>query len=726
MARLKKTVTQRDMSLMELREDFLERDDLEMRAASLRQAKNVRSLATGGGEVRPGSLFRRTLTSADNLIEINPESGLKFGLIINDDSFDIIDNRARVIHSEASVPWTDAATVWVEPFREKTVIGGEWGIYTLEYENGAWSFYIFEFDQASGNELAQPYWAFEQNTTIQPTARTGSVVVTATGFEWVPAYVGLRIRYGSREIIVTEYLSPTQIRGDVVDKLPPTFDLTMASTTNFRVGDAVTGLDTNYQGLVVAIAGSVLTVVTINFYDGPDVSEDLSSPIGQASVSAKVEVSPAASSIWDEPIMSSVRGFPRSASAVAGRFVLLDFPLIPDAVGVSSARTIFDWKIGLEDDDAVVRQVGDNAPRWLHAVNAGDLLLFSDRGCYYLPTRDNGILTPSNFNLVRFDQRASSAIKPVAVDDGVVFVEASGENIAAALLDGNVYLKWSVRPLTTFHSQQIRSPRRLCGPSLSSTSSEKYIFVVNGDGTLSSVSWNESLGGEKVGFVPWETRGNYVNVAPAFGAYWCIVDRLIDGQMTRFLEEFNNDTFLDCAVETSSQSQFDTLVANLEDLEVNGDLLQVLEPIAQHLVGETVSIGGEDFYAGDFLVAQDGSIVNEPTLDGVRQVGLRFESIISPWPVELIDSPRDGMITARVIRFGVSVQSTAEFEIWANNNSRAVGGYSFGDDLSEHPPLRTQRYRIPVMGRREHPDIGLRKDKPGRFRVLALTQEVQG
>lgn len=726
MARVKRTVTQRDMSLMEVREDFLEADDLEMRLQSLRRAKNVRPLATRVVEVRPGSFYRRALSDADDVIEIRPESGLSFGLIVNDTSLEILDPRARIIHTESSVPWSDATEVWVEPFRDKTIIGGAWGLYTLTYDEGAWTFAPLSFDEGVGGEVQQPYWSFRGDVTVQASAVTGTITLTASLPIWTPAYVGLRVRYGSKEVAITEFISSSVLRGTVVDRLPPTFQITMESTTEFRIGDAVVGADTNYQGLVVGIAGAVLTVVTTSFFDGPDNAESLSSPRGSSKVQSKLEVAPAASPIWDEPLMSPVRGYPRSAGAVSGRVVLIDFPAVPDLIVCSSTRSIFDFGVGLDDDDAIVRQSGDNSPRFLHAINAGDLLLFSDRGCYYLPTRDNGVLTPSNFNVTLFDKRAASEIKPVAVDDGVVFVEASGESIAAALLDGNVYLKWSVRSLSTFHNHLIRSPRKLCGPALSSPAAEKYLFVVNGDGTLAAVSWSERIGGEKVGFAPWETDGAYVNVAPLFGAYWCIVDRVINGAPVRLLEEFSESAWLDCAVQASAPSQFDVLEVNSDTLDVNGNTLLVQEPIAQHLAGETVCFGGEDFYAGEFAVAVDGSVSGEPALSGTWQIGMCFESVVSPWPIEIVESPRSGMVTVRVIRFGVSVQATSQFVLRCNNNRRSIGGYSFGDDLSAKPPLRTQVFRVPVMGRRDHPVLEIIKDKPGRFRVLAMTQEVQG
>jgi len=721
----KQTVTQRNMSLMEVREDLLEAKDLEVRRQSLRRSLNMRSLAPGAIERRPGLLYRRTLTDAGFMREITPASGVRFAVMIGDDLLEVIDEDARVVFSASSVPWDDASEVYIEDFRENTVIGGAWGFYNLLYDAGTWTFGAAEFADAIGGEAAQPYWSFRQDISMQPSARDGNITLTSSLPFWTAGYVGQRVRYGFREVLISNIVSPTVAQGIVVSTLPPTFNVTLTSPGEFQVGEVVIGQDTDFQGQIVAVSGATLTVVTGSFFDGPDVGEKLSGSSSSVEVASKVEVAPAASPVWDEPLMSPVRGYPRSGAAVAGRLVLIDFPLIPDLIVTSSSRDIFDFAVGSDDDDAIVRQAGDNAPRFLHAVNMGDLLILSDRGCYFLPTRDNGVLTPLNFNLVRFDQRAASEVRPVAVEDGVIFVEASGQAIAAALLDGNVYLKWSVRTITLLHNHLVKSPVALCGPALSSASPEKYMFVVNGDGTLAALSWNERIGAETIGFAPWETSGRFIAVAPMFAGYWCIVERTINNETVRFLEEFSADAQLDCAVIASFASQFDTLEVNGEILEVNGADLVVVQPAATHLAGGTVAIGGPDFYAGEYGVSSDGTIASEPSLEGERQFGLRFTSTVSPWAVELIESPRAGMLRARVIRFAVSVQDSASFMVWCNRTSREVGGYAAGDPLDVPPPLRTQVYRFPVLGDKKQADLGITKDTPGRLRILALTQEVQ-
>lgn len=728
MAKIKQTVMQRSFTHMEVREDFLEGDDLDLRKSSLKGGRNMRALASRAGEARSGSFLVRTMGTASSIKEIRPAAGLRFGLIPNDESMQIIDETGGIVHEDLSPPWTSAASLYVNPFRDKIIIGDETGINTLAYaaESGTWSLDPFAFDETVGGELAQPYWAYEQDVTIQPNTLSGEVTVTASRNVWKNGHVGLRIRYGLREIEITERVNNKIVKGTVINQLPPSFIVTVDDTTVYRVGEVVVGADTNYQGLIVAIDGSDLHLVTTDFFEGPDVGEELSGGSGTSEVSAVASpAEPFASPIWDEPLMSDLRGWPRSASRVSGRIVFLDFPLIPDLIVLSSSRSIMDFAVGAGDDDAIVRQVGDGAPRWLHAMNMGDLLLFSDAGVYFVPARENGVISPSTFNAVLVDETGASTIPPVRIDDGVVFVDQSGEGVSACLLDGNVYLKWSVKSLTTFHDHQIKTPTGLCGPALGSGSSEKYMFVINADGTVAAVSWRGNIRDEQVGFAPWDTQGSYVSIAPIFDQYWQIVDRTVDGDTVRFLERQSADAFVDCAVSSTITSDEQYLMVNGDTLMVNGEPLVVIPPTASHLLGETVAYYANGWDLGDFVVPANGYVDPGVFVPGDFQIGLNFEAEMEVWPVEVIESPRIGTLQARVLEIVVSVQNTLTYSVSRNGKVRSIGGYKIGDDLDNPPALRTEVTRLPVLGRRDHPELIVAKRRPGPFRVLAIGQRVQ-
>lgn len=262
-------------------------------------------------------------------------------------------------------------------------------------------------------------------------------------------------------------------------------------------------------------------------------------------------------------------------------------------------------------------------------------------GIYYVPVRDTNVLSPRTFNAILIDKRAANSVRPVNVDDAVVFVEGSGETIAAARLDGNIYLKWSVAPISNFHSHLIKTPKKLCAPPIYSNSPERYLFVINSDGTIASVSWIDDFGTENIGFVPWVTEGAFAHVAPIFGGYWAIVDRFVSGVETRMLEEFDPLAMLDCTVEYDGVA-------------------------VPELAGNFAHVWNGGYYQGVTTILYDGTLYDLTDVDVGSQIGFNFTSRVSPWPVEAIDSPRAGMLKARLIRVSVSVMSTTTFQCRTN------------------------------------------------------------
>lgn len=697
----KQTITQRSFIIGEPREEFLEADDLDLRLASLRRAENVRIKATRTIDQKLGSWFRRLLASDLPIFEVRPNFGEVYAVEIRSTGVAIWDVQGNQVFTSSAYSLGDVTKVWVEDFGKNIVIGAPTGLYTLTYTaSSVWSLAPFSFAAAPGGQLAQPYWSFVQNITMTPSALTGAITVTASAPIFTSDYVGQRIRYNYREILITAVTSATVASGTVVSELPPTFRLTLASVTGFAVGDAVIGLDTGFEGQIVAKGASTIDVITLRFLGGPDVNEQISAPSATSTLTARTTISPAASVVWDEPLISPARGYPQAGAAASGRLILIDFPQAPDVIAASSVREIFDFLIGDEDDDAIVRAVGDNSPRFLHVVNAGDLLLLSDRGIYMVELRSNTALTPASFVPRLVDGRGASTVKPAQVDDGVIFVEASGEALAVALLDGNIYLKWSVRTISTFHAHLIQSPVALCGPPEASPLPEKYLFVVNADGTLAVMSWVDGFDPENVGFVKWTTQGSYKRVTKLFGGYWATTFRNVAGVDRFLLEEFAEGVYVDCA------SSIDGGVGGLINSIFNG---------------QSLAVCGENWYAG--LASPAGGVIAGTFPEG-GQAGWNYLSYVGLWPQEQINHPKAGMIPARVIRASFSVLHTGPFAIRCNKITQRFGGYSFGDPLDQQPPPKTRIYRCSVIGRRDHPEIEAIKETPGLFQILAASQEV--
>ena len=711
MARRKQTVIQRDMSLGEIRPDFLERADTDVRSISVKKSLNMRLLASGAAEARPGLKHLSDMNAAAQILdEWEPASGVQYALFARVGVLEVRDNVGAIV---ASIDTTtvfagagnDVVGSWVAVFGDQVILGNSKTLAELKYANdGTISFGSFEFASSGGGETIEPFWRYTDGITIQPSGRTGSITITSSAALFTTDFIEVgksRIRYGGVQIQLTGRSSDTVATGDVVGSLPPTFRLSVGTGPDVNVGDVVVGQTTNFQGQVVAVGTSTIDVFTLDFHDGPDNGEKLSGPNTTLTSSSKTSLTPAATTIWDEQLISRYRGYPNAGSIAAGRLALTDFSQATSVIAISSARSIQDYEVGLRDDDAIVREVGDDRPRFVHVASVGDLVFLSDKGCYVQELRGGSILSPNTFNPVLFDRRGANSVRPVQVADGLVFVEKNGESVAAALLDGNLYLKWSVRTLTANHSQLINTPIGLAAPSLSNPTQENYLFIINSDGTLAVASFSQTLSEPAVGIVPWETNGEFRGIKSIYDTYWVIVDRTVDGGTERFLEAFDDGVYLDSA------------------------LLPASAPSTNHLIGQTVKVIDGFADQGAYVVAADGSITDEPALPSDRQIGLDFEASMDPWAVQVIESVRHGVFDARCIRFLISVQDTVAINVKCNSHTRTLGGYKFGEDLGEQPPLRTERYAVPVFGRRQNAELSVSKAQPGPFRILYLGQEVQ-
>jgi hypothetical protein len=341
--------------------------------------------------------------------------------------------------------------------------------------------------------------------------------------------------------------------------------------------------------------------------------------------------------------------------------------------------------------------VGDNQPRFHRVVNAGDLVFLTDKGLYVVSLRDGGLLTPSTFSPTLFDKRGAAITRPVLVGSSVIFVESSRQAVSAAVLDGNIYLKWSVRTLSTLHKHLVKTPNNLCAPSTYATDIDKYLFIVNEDGTMAVMSWSEDFSPDHVGFVPWATSGTYQAISAVFDSYWALVDRTINGVTKRVLERLERTALLDCEVPYDA---------------------------ATPLTNTTVSLHGSGWYGGTRTVDALGVVPDIADMPAGSMIGFPFTTQVYCWPVKHVESPHAGIVRARPVRGSVAIKATGAFKIRTNGSTRDVGGYTAGDDVSLPPEDKTRIVKFGIWGNRDYPEIEVTKEEPGQFEVMAITQEV--
>lgn len=742
----KRTYRQSDFALGVTIPEIIEGDDLEIRQQSLQDGKNLRVTRGRSLRNRPG-LERKVSVAADQTLhDMRVQSATgeqRFAVVIENGALQVWSESYELVTRFDGAPWGNFANgrPWVAQFENAMVFGG-YGFWALEYDEGAWSFGQLAFADIPGGEKAIPYWVFERGVTLQPSDYTGAITLTASAPIFSSVWVGKRVRYARREVLITEIISPTVVNATVTVELPPTFKLTFANTaalSGYAVGQVVTASDTNWSGIITSISGTEMLTVTLlstveatsnsgvtATYGGPVTTDEIVGPHAAASPSAVArETTPQPTNVWDEQLWSDHRGWPRSGTAVNNRLAMCDFPNVPNLICISSARAFNDLESGSRDDDAIVRTAGNMNPRFRYIVNSTDLLIFADRGCYYVKTRDGEVLSPANFQVVQFDERGSDTVQPVVAEGAVLFVERNKGTIAACVLSGNVYLNWTVLDLTRFHAHLIRSPVAICGPAADPSMSERYIIVVNADGTMAAMSWFTTFGEERVGFFPWETAGRrVVRAFPIFDRYHAIVEK--GGTFT--LEVFNPAFLLDGAVAGGQALNASALTTDGGDAITTdaGEEIETLRPLMRHLGGLPVKVwhNRETVFTG--TLAADGSFATPPVTTSDMQIGSLIDVRAKPWPQEFLESARLGMIKARVIRATIGVRETVQFKFRRNSTVSEAKARRPQDDPLQPPPLKTDTYRFNVFGNRAHPDMEVFLDEPNQLEITSITQEVQG
>ena len=731
-ARQKISIKQTDFSLGEVRPDYLEADEAEVRLRSVRSAMNVSPNRSGSLRRRPGRYKRASVSAIIDPFwqsEIEPVEGTKFLIVMSNAKLTIIDDTGSTIQTFVA-PWAvppgkpEENTSWVVPARDMTYFGsGDHSIYILQYDAGSWAFGAMAFSQSAGGAIAQPYFAFAKGITLTPSALSGSVTITASASVFTVDYVGLHIRIHGKEIQVTGYTSGTVITGTVLSELAPSLDITVVDASGFETGEVINGVESDFSGYVVGVdyGTNILQVVTLTNFEGPYTSGTPEKLAGALTTSSVTSVAAAASQYatpnWEEPVLSAVRGYPRSGAAIGGRMFLADFEEVPDLIVGSSVRSYRDFEVGLDDDDAIIRTVGEVQTRVRHVVDGGDLIILTDIGAFVSEASGGTPITPNSFAPVLFDVRGANSVKPKVFGSTVVYMSTSGDDMLAAALSGNIYLKWAVTDISQDHSHLINSPTAICPPPRDAANEDRFALVVNAGGGALGVKFADDQ--SQPGFFPWGNategaggidpvpwRGMDVQLATPFnGRIWSMVshEHLL-GSNTYTLEEWSFDAMVDSAVEH----------------------LGGTSPSLSEYDGAPIAVWQNDNFHGIFDdYTEVEALISGAALDYPFQVGINFDTSVTPWPVEFVSSPRLGMVRARTIRVATSVFETISYFVRRNNTTTRVEGYSFGDDLSAPPSRKTQVQRFPVLGNRDHPEIEIGQDQPGPFELLAITTEVQ-
>ncbi len=735
MAARKETITQKDFSLGAVRPEAVERDDTPLVQQSTKVALNTIKLSTGSIEGRPGLVHKGT-TDAKRGVEVDLGSGRVYDIHVVPDGVIVYGSDGAAVASFTSNTWDDLAKkfgsgtfatseFWTiaDPDTSSILIGAQaYPIHALTVDPaGVWQFGEFAYAQSASGIVNQPYWNYYTGVKITPSGRSGSITVTADSAIWTDEHEGLRIRYVNEEIVLGTRVSATVMNATVTDELPPTNDIAFSDASGYRVGDAVEDDTIGGQGIITGISGNTVTVLATAFWTSFSTSNRLVAPNANASPSSITSASPAATDLWDIQMSSSIHGYPGWGQKHRGRAYLNRFASAPGAFAVSVAGVIDDFSTGVDDDDGFVEKIGTNKGGDLvYIISAEDLLFLTTRGIYYQETRGQQDVTAQTIAPVEFSSMGLSNITPISVDDGVVFVDAVGKQIYAAILTGTTDRSWVAVHISEQHNHLITDPIEIGATVSGSENPERVIYVVNADGSAAICQWDRTE--NIIGWRPWQTDGKFLSIYQAFGKIQAIVDRTRTGFTGVFRETFVKGIYVDCCA------------ALLKETGSNGTAGQAFfggtTALADHLYDLTVAVFYENWDMGDRSLSSagralepDGQELSYPETGLTQayvQVGLPFEIDVTPWDRRSVNTQRSTRQIKRMTHIFVTVQDTLAFDA----EGQSFGGYRVGEDLSVPPPLRSKEYKVVLRGRAAFRDRPITVTRPGPFRLLKLRYRV--
>jgi hypothetical protein len=692
---------------------YARRPDNQVWIATCKRARDVLIKKGGGFTRRPGLARVLALSGASRLARFTSREGVTRNLIFYDDAVAVLDGESL----EATITgciWAtaDLATMQIAYANDKVIITSHaFFPQVMEWDGSAFTVGDMVFRDLDGTgATAQPYYRFDdtRGTILTPNATTGTdVAIASDGPVWAAGHVGYDFQITGRALRIDQVTDADTARFDTLQALYPTVDITVTSTNGFAVGDPVTTKVDSIQGEVVSIpdATSLFVLLTNGFTYPSTTSNEITGPTANTALSAVVlAATHYGTSSWFESMINPVRGYPGGCGFHKKRLVLFDFPQAPEQHAFSQVGIIddFDYADG-EDTDAMVEGPGDALGRRVrHCLSSEQLLTFTEAGSYYIGEGPNTPLTPTNVEFLRIGPEAIGACNPVLASEGAIFIDEF-ERLLFLAPTGQLRRVWGASEMSTFAYDLITNPVRMILVDGCDWGPERFVLIVNGDGTACVVHYPRGESNVYGGSL-WAVNDGLITDAMVWGdSVYAVIDYSARG-LGFVLHRFDVDRLLDGSAlisTTASQPTYLTYASKTCAL----------------VWRKTVST--EERRSDTGLFAANGSGVFTGVVANTRsyEVGFRFAPYVTLFPP--ISAELGVGEFQRTSEVSVDILTSGRFYA----QGKVYDPYRAADDLSEPPPLRSGWRRKKLLSRKRDLEYTLSQVEAAPWHVRALTME---
>jgi hypothetical protein len=674
----------------ELDPTLITRGDTTQYRDGARSLLNNRILIAGGARRRPGSSWLAVLAGDSRLEEFIVNETTKYIIALSEGRWDAYLPDGTASGSITGCPWTadnlremDYEQVGNTAFlTAQDLLGGPQVI--TRTGASSWSRAAFPFYSDYGGRTNQPYHKLAPPLMVlEPSAITGAITLGLSGVGWWHAgMIGKIVRYHQREILVTGVTNANVAAGTVIEELPPTQRLTIP-VTGFAIGQVVAQQDTGAKGVVLAVGVGTIDVIQTETLNAFTVGPLVVGPKSMAKTTGVSTITPGASQDWDEALFTPTNGYPACCAIHRNRLIFSGHPRAPNAVTGSKIDNLYNFDVGdASDGDGFLETIGDAGAAHVKQLHSAEqLLLFTDRGPYYVPETSQNPFRPSSLAFNRFGGEWPCSVAPVgAFDGGVVFV--SGSLVVKCRATGDSQKMWVADEVSLLSAHIVKTPNDTFFTTNYDGGPERYAGFINSDGTIALMQLVEAQ--EIRNFVPWNTSGVYRSGASINGDIYVCVQRTIDAVPVYLLEMFDDALTLDAATEYADEAA-------------------MAAGVAARYPGTVVNVVVGTNHLGTYPPTTDAMPA------GPYTVGLFYDRIIETLP-PIVEDSRGSHAgePMRIIDAAVNVIGSARFAA----NGHELTAYQTTDDLTLPPPLHTGWRNFTFLGWRVDPTVRITQADP--------------
>lgn len=206
----------------EVSRDLLGRGDLRAYENGAKTLQNIFIFPTGGVTRRAGLGYVDTVPSDGRLISFAFNTQQTFLLVLTDSQIDIYLDGVK--QDTLPTPWTSSQIsqiAWTQSADTLLLVHPDVPPKKLTRNPGSlWLLEDWSYIEGEQGKIYQPYFKFAApEVSLTPSGTSGTITLTASAEMFTLQHEQTRLRIRDREVIITDYESPTVVTADVIQDL---------------------------------------------------------------------------------------------------------------------------------------------------------------------------------------------------------------------------------------------------------------------------------------------------------------------------------------------------------------------------------------------------------------------------------------------------------------------------------------------------------------------------